>query len=99
MEPDPQELLPEELRGKWAAVPRDTLYQLFLVGTILGAGTALSIAGLIVGSNPMKFGIPVALAVAQLQNRLFPWERRAVSELRRYLSRGDTAAIDGGDRT
>ena len=92
MDPDPQELLPEELRHRWAVVPRDTRYQMLLVGTLLGAGTALSVAGLIVGSNPMKFGFPIALVLAQLQNWVFPWERRAVSALRRFVSRNDASA-------
>jgi hypothetical protein len=87
MEPDPQELLPPDLRQTWAAVPRDTLYQLCLVGAILGAGTALSVAGLIVGSHPMYYGFPVAVVLAKLQNWAFPWERKAVSELRLHLSR------------
>jgi hypothetical protein len=56
MEPDPQELLPPDLRRTWAVVPRDTLNQVCLVGAIMGAGTALWIATLIAGSGPMYYG-------------------------------------------
>jgi hypothetical protein len=75
-------------------VPRDTLYQIAFVGAIMGAGTALSIAGLIVGSHPMQFGFPAALAVAQLQNWVFPWERRALSVLRLQLDRNTPLATE-----
>ncbi|MEQ8844176.1 MAG: hypothetical protein RIB58_04910 [Phycisphaerales bacterium] len=92
MEPDPQELLPPDLRRTWAAVPRATLYQVCLVGAILGAGTALSVAGLIVGSNPMYYGFPVAVVLAKLQNWAFPWERKAISELRLHQSQNTPAA-------
>lgn len=92
MEPDPQELLPPELRRTWAAVPRDTLYQVCLVGVLLGAGTAISVAGLIVGSAPMYYGFPVAVVLAKLQNWAFPWERKAVAELRLHQSQNPPAA-------
>jgi hypothetical protein len=82
-DPDPQQLLPEDLRDDWAVVPRDLLYQVVLVGTLLGAGAALSIAGLVTGSKPMWYAFPVALLLAEMQRRRRPWsERRLLDALR-----------------
>jgi hypothetical protein len=80
--PDPQHLLPEDLRDEWAVVPQDSLYQMLLVGALIGVGTALSIVGLIQGNDLLWYAFPVALILAWLQKRLFPWsERRLLKQL------------------
>ena len=88
LEPDPQLLLPEELRATWAVVPRDSLYQLFLVACLLGAGTSLSIVGFIRNDRLLWYGLPVALALAWLQKHVIPWsESKLLRDLEGRLPR------------
>lgn len=79
-EPDPQELIPEGMRDSWVAVPRSSLYQLVLVGAILGAGAAVSVVAIGLDAAALRCAFPIAVVLAWLQNRL-PWERRALSQL------------------
>lgn len=82
IEPDPQRLLPPDLRSQWAVVPRDVLYQALLVGGLLGAGIALSIVGFVLDVRALWLAFPVAGLLALLQNKFFPWsERRLLQRL------------------
>jgi hypothetical protein len=82
-DPDPQNLLPAGLRAGWAVVPRSSLYGLFVAGAVLGAGAALSAVGFALGHDPLRWGFPVALALAGLGR--VAWdraERRRLNDLR-----------------
>lgn len=48
-------MLPPELRDSWAIVPRYTLYQLFFVGSLFGAGIAFLIATVLPNQESMKW--------------------------------------------
>jgi hypothetical protein len=74
-EPDPQLLLPEAIRDKWAVVPRFELYQLSIMMALIGAGAALSIVGVVQGPSLLKPAFFVALLIGYVQNRIF--SRRA----------------------
>lgn len=83
VDPDPQQLLPEELRSEWVAAPKTSLYQLLLVGLILGAGLALTTVGIAQGSKYLTLGFPVAMAVCHIQNKVFSGvERRRLEEMK-----------------
>jgi hypothetical protein len=64
---DPQDLLPSDIRDRWAVVPRFELYQLFVAGFLFGAGAAASILGFTVGPTYLSYGFPVALVLCFLQ--------------------------------
>ena len=66
-EPDPQNLLPADLRAGWAVVPRATLYWLFAAGAILGAGAALSAVGFALGPDALRWGFPAALGLTMVR--------------------------------
>ena len=83
-DPEPQELLPEELRQDWVALPRRLPAQILLVGFLLGAGLALFAYGLAVGDGLAVSMLGVALALAVLQNKLIPWDERALARLRAW---------------
>jgi hypothetical protein len=93
-EPDPQRLLPEELRPLWAVVPKALLYQMVLVGALLGAGAATSAYAFLLGEPRGWYAFPLAIGLAWLQNR-FPWGRRAVYQLRD----GSDGVPDTSDRS
>jgi hypothetical protein len=81
-EADPQNLLPEDQRPHWAVVPRDALYQLVLVGLLLGAGAAVSVVGFIQRDRLMYSGFPLAVLACWLQNAILPWsEKRLLTRL------------------
>ncbi len=56
-DPDPELLLPANLRD----IPGDATYQYVLVGAIVGAGTALGVAGFVMETAVLEWGFPVAL--------------------------------------
>ena len=86
IDPDPQLLLPEELRAKWAVGPKTSLYQIFLVGAVLGAGLALSIVGIAQGPEFLKGSFPIALALCYLQNKVYSRiENRRLRDLESLL--------------
>ncbi len=81
---DPQDLLPEALRHKWTVLPKALLYQLFLVGALLGAGVSISAYGLVLKDERAWWGFPAALCIAMLQNKLLPWDKRAIAQFQRH---------------
>ncbi len=83
-DPEPQELLPEELRQDWVVLPKWSPTQIFLVGFLLGAGAALFAYGLAVGDGLAASMLGVALALAAIQNKIIPWDRRALAQLRAW---------------
>ena len=70
-EPDPQLLLPEELRDKWAVLPRVELYQMFCAGSLIGAGVCARVIGFVSGPRFLWYGFPVALLLCRLQKFAF----------------------------
>jgi len=81
--PDPRELLPEGYRDRWIVLPRDTPNMVFLVGFLLGAGTATTVIGFAVGPASLRWGFAVSLLLCFLQRFLIPWsEHRIARELR-----------------
>lgn len=80
---DPQDLLPNGLREKWAVVPPFELYQLFVAGFLLGAGVAASVLGATLGPKYLWYGFPIALVLCYLQAKIF---RRFADRLLRELS-------------
>lgn len=70
-EPDPQRLLPEELRSTWFVAPRVSATQLVIVGMILGAGIALTVVGLVLGNRWLFSSWLFALALCYVQNKVF----------------------------
>ncbi len=81
---DPQQVLPEALRHRWAAVPKVVLYQMFIGGALIGAGVAVSILGAIANNRQLYLGFPIALTIATLLTKVIPWERRATADLQRH---------------
>ncbi len=81
---DPQQVLPEALRHRWAAVPKVVLYQMFIGGALIGAGVAVSILGAIANNRQLYWGFPIALTIATLLTKVIPWERRANADLQRH---------------
>lgn len=82
-DPDPQLLIAEDLRDDWIVVPRDTLTNVFIAAALVGAGAALSIAGLILGNRWLWIAFPVALVIAQAIRHFVPWsDDRLLRELR-----------------
>lgn len=75
-----QELLPAELRGRWIALPRWTLHQLVLGAMLLGAGIALTAAGLVLKVGWLEFAFPLAMFLMWLQNVAIPWPVRRTYE-------------------
>ncbi len=65
-EVDPQDLLPGDLRAKWAVIPRFELYQVFVSAFLLGAGTMASLVGNTVGPAYLCYGFPLALILCFL---------------------------------
>lgn len=63
-EPDPQDLLPADLRSEWAVIPTVELYWVVVVGAIFGAGGALSICGVAFGHEGLRWGFPAALVLS-----------------------------------
>jgi len=87
-EVNPQRLLPPELRRTWTVVPRDALYQLLLVGLLFGAGLALTVVGIVLGSVALQCALPAAFVLSLLQRILLPWsEVRLLKELRVRLEK------------
>ena len=79
--PDFQPLLPEPMRRTWAVVPKFSLYQLVVVGAILGIGAALTVAGFVTPYRWLRPAIAVALVVAWLLNLLLSRrERRLIDQ-------------------
>jgi len=62
-EPDPQDLLPADVRSAWAVVPPVELYWMVVVGAIFGAGVALSICGIAFGHEGLRWGFPAAFVL------------------------------------
>ncbi len=93
---DPQQLLPRELRARWAVVPKAVLYQMVIVGAIIGAGAAVSTVGFVVGPRWMVFGFPAALGLAQMQNMLIPWTRRAERAMEEVGEVPERGEVGGG---
>lgn len=89
MDIEPQELLPEPMQDRWAVVPRATLYQLFMVGALIGAGVAMSVVGFTSGPGWLRYAFPISLILAQLMNWLIPWERGAMRQLREITDAAD----------
>jgi hypothetical protein len=83
-EPDAQDLLPIDFREDWAAIPRLALYQIFLVGFLIGAGLSITIYAYFANNIPAMVAYPVALLIAKLQNWLIPWDRRARNQLQKW---------------
>jgi len=82
-DPDPQELLPVELRADWLVVPKTSLWRLCLAVALIAAGIALSIVGISTGDRMLASAFPAALALAKLQGVLLPWpEERLLAALR-----------------
>lgn len=68
---DPQSLLPSDLRGKWAVVPKFELYQVFASGSLFGAGVMASLLGATLGPKSLWYGFPLALVICFLQAKIF----------------------------
>jgi hypothetical protein len=62
--PDPQDLLPADLRSEWAVIPTVELYWVFVVGAIFGAGVALNICGFAFGHEGLRWGFLAALSLS-----------------------------------
>ncbi len=84
-EPDPQHLLPDDLRARWAVVPRASLYGLFAAGVLLGAGAGLAAAGALGGDRRLGWAFPVALLLSLLVGELL--RRRDRQRLRELAGR------------
>jgi hypothetical protein len=67
---DPQDLLPSDLRAKWAVVPKFALYQVVVAAFLMGAGVMAVILGITVGPTYLWYGFPLALALCFLQARI-----------------------------
>ena len=82
-EPDPERLLPEDLRATWVVAPRASVWWMFTAGMVLGAGVALTAAGYALGEDGLEAGFPAALLVV-VSGRLVAarLERRRVEALR-----------------
>ena len=82
-DPDPQRLIDPALGASWVVLSRDTPARMLIAGAILGAGMALSIAGLAIGTRWLWAALPMALVVAQMVRTLYRWsEDRAIEAVR-----------------
>lgn len=79
---DPQDLLPDEHRAKWAVVPKFELYQVFVAAFLIGAGAMASLLGVTLGLKYLWYGFPLALIICFLQAKIF---RRYADRLLREL--------------
>ena len=79
---DPQDLLPDEHRAKWAVVPKFELYQVFVAAFLIGAGVMASLLGATLGPKYLWYGFPLALIICFLQAKIF---RRFADRLLREL--------------
>lgn len=99
-----QGILPEPLRDGWLILPRSSIHQLTIACFLLGAGTALLIAGGFLGVKSLMWGFPLALASLALATKFMPWWRRNDQLVKEwYQSRKDggdeqAAASDGASR-
>ncbi len=69
-EVDPQDLLPKELRDKWAVVPKFELYQVFVAAVLIGAGAMASVLGATGGPTYLWYGFPLAMVLCLLQAKI-----------------------------
>jgi hypothetical protein len=67
---DPQDLLPSDLRAKWAVIPRFELHQIFVAAFLLGAGAMAPLVGSTVGPTHLWYGFPLALIFCFIQARI-----------------------------
>jgi hypothetical protein len=61
-------MLPE-----WVVIPRAALSRLFVVGTLLGASLAFSVAGFIAASSMMLVAFPCFLVALRIVNAAVSW--------------------------
>jgi hypothetical protein len=79
---DPQALLSESLRKNWIVLPRFAGIQLFVVGSLFGAGLAVSVVGTALRESVMRLAFPASLVVMwALAILLRRRERQLVREL------------------
>jgi hypothetical protein len=87
-ESDPQRLMAVEFRSDWAVVPPLSLYWLFVVGVLLGAGGAVSLIGFALGNSVMSWGWPASLVLALVGGKVMArYERSRLARLKARLPR------------
>jgi len=82
---DLQHFLPAELQTRWAVLPKYALYQLFIVGVLLGGAVTLTVLGIYYRNKTLGVIAGCSITGMYVQNWLFkPMHNRYESEARRH---------------